>query len=98
MTHDKPASQISAERYQQMVAKRLSARLGRSELSQAEAVAKHYMSHAVIALELWDAVQMERQCGETEMSRQVINRLLGEIKRNHFADLGILLEWRKEDK
>ena len=70
----------------------------RDPIYQAEAIAKHYLSHVVIAKELMALLNLRernRQSSAVDMDSvdQLIQRLVDEIKRNHLYSLGIKLDW-----
>lgn len=60
---------------------------------QAETIAKHYVAHAVLALDLLKMIEARRQSDEPGNLDWAIAYSLEQIKRNHLHDFGIALEW-----
>lgn len=75
--------------------------LGKDEIQQAEAIARHYVAHAQIALQALRLIELRQQY-EQHLGRNPLNstisRLIETIKSNHARDLGIELEWPREPK
>ena len=92
-SHNQTASSI---RYDSMVAERAyeSMRYGSPEY-QAEVIAKHYASHATLALQLLELLKARRYGGATENLDSAIAWTVDQIKRNHRHSFGIELEWPK---
>jgi hypothetical protein len=65
---------------------------------QAEAIAKHYVAHAMVALQILKIIEVQRGALDTNPNiDQVIQLLVNQIKANHRHDLGIALEWPNHD-
>lgn len=61
---------------------------------QAEAIARHYLSHLEIAKQLAHCLR-HAQYDRSTWAMEVIQYELALIKTNHLCDLGIPLEWPK---
>jgi len=85
----------SATRYEQYVARLARENFYRHPESEAERIAVHYVSHAMIAFQLAEAVSMRRQFlyGSKPDLDAMILMLTKQIKTNHLHDFGIKLEW-----
>lgn len=60
---------------------------------QAEVIAKHYVAHANIAMEILKMVECARHTGAYAELDRSIQMLVDEIKNNHWHDFGIELNW-----
>lgn len=95
-----PANEESAvsQRYKQELGNLARHRLAICPDYQAEAIARHYASHATLALELLKPVELRRQSavfhGDDNSLNHTIEMLVGQIKNNHWHDFGIELDWK----
>jgi len=89
---EKTATQIRVEMMQMRQAY---CRLERDFVSQAEAIANHYIAHAQIALELKRVVQHYKELDALASTMSVMQIMVDQIKANHKYDFGIELEWPK---
>lgn len=83
----KSASQINYEQMQMDLAYNM---LAEHPYQQAERIAKHYVAHATIALQILELLKHKGESKDIELCAE---RLVNEIKRNHRHDFGIDLEW-----
>lgn len=66
---------------------------------QAEVIAKHYASHATVALQILKLVECHRSAGSGSnypMIDHTIQMLVDTIKDSHWHDFGIELNWENE--
>lgn len=64
--------------------------------AQAEAIARHYLAHTNLALDLLNIIEVKRLAptgAGTTSSDDAIRYLVDEIKQGHAHDLGIQLDW-----
>ena len=67
--------------------------------AQAEAIARHYLAHTNLALDLLNIIEVKRLAptgAGTTSSDDAIRYLVDEIKEGHARDLGIQLDWPNE--
>lgn len=86
-----PASEI---RYENAAKQLAFARLQQCPESQAEAICKHYVAHAVLALDTLRLIEAARFSEDRTSADYAIKSFVATIKRNHLHDFGIELEWR----
>ncbi len=60
---------------------------------QAETIAKHYTSHATLALNLMQLIDVRRYSEDPQNLDAAIAHCVEIIKNNHWHDFGIELEW-----
>jgi hypothetical protein len=70
------------------------AMLGRYENQRAEVIAMHYFRQAEMAKETLGLIRLSRQNPSATVN-EAIETLVGEITKNHAADLGIELKWEE---
>jgi len=87
----KPKS-ASVVRYEQMRAELARHRFYQNPEQEPEAIARHYVAHAMLALQLLEMIRF-RQYGPDEDLDCMILTLTKQIKENHLHDFGIKLEW-----
>lgn len=93
----------TSARYENEVKRLAKYQLWKHPSSQAEKIAKHYCAHAIIALQLAELLAIKEDSKyNPDFTFQnsldldlMIERLAGDIKRNHAYDFGIDLEWRQ---
>jgi hypothetical protein len=61
--------------------------------AQAEVIAKHYVAHATLALNLLELTRSRRCSDNPQQLDAAIAWHVEEIRRNHRRDFGIELEW-----
>ena len=62
---------------------------------QAETIARHYIAHATLALNLLHLIEARRHSSDPVNLDAAIDHCVQQIKRNHMYDFGIELEWRQ---
>lgn len=91
---EKPQSQI---RYEKHLARLARERFYLNPKSEAVAIAKHYASHAILAMQILEVIN-QLQCipPGTEVGPNVLQFIFENvkiIKQNHLIDFGLKLEW-----
>jgi len=92
MTPDNTETTASQKRYHEQIKQEAYYRLLQQPWSQAEAIAKHYLSHASIAKDILEMVRMRGDQPDARLD-ETINQLTTIITNNHRADFGIELVW-----
>lgn len=87
-----PPSATSA-RYKQELGNIARRRLLNYPDQQAEIIARHYVAHARSAQALLQLVESRKHVLSSPDVDSVIQRLVDEIKNNHWHDFGIELDW-----
>ena len=85
-----PASQVH---YEMALRKIAYYKLSKYPEFQAEAIAKHYVAHAMIALQLLKLTENRRHDESAQDLEYLIKMLVDQIKTNHLHDFGIELDW-----
>jgi hypothetical protein len=78
--------------YEEMQRQRVYHRLAEHPNIQAEAIAAHYMRHAMVARDLLHLIVASSK-SPANSSAHIIDMLVKQIKQGHEADLGLRLEW-----
>lgn len=66
------------------------------KLAQAEAIARHYLAHAMTAGEILKMVEMcsrDRFSDQNPDALDLLDMMVSSIKQDHLHDFGIPLEW-----
>lgn len=82
----------TSERYKQEAGNLARYRLLTYPNHQAETIARHYVAHATMALQLLKMVETRQHNNFPELDSR-IQILVDVIKNNHWHDFGIELEW-----
>ena len=62
--------------------------------AQAEAIARHYIAHAQMALQIVKLLDAKKIIGDPNPAiDEIVEFQVKQIKANHWADFGIALEW-----
>jgi hypothetical protein len=85
-------STATSERYKQELGNIARQRLLKYPDCQAEAIAKHYIAHATVALQILKMLECCQSGAYPEIADSV-QMLVSVIKNNHWQDFGIELEW-----
>lgn len=64
---------------------------------EAEIIARHYVAHATLALEILQLLEMRRYSADSGETA-IVKRCVEFIKRNHKYDFGIPLEWKSNEQ
>lgn len=72
-------------------------RLSRHPEAQADAIAYHYTRLAALAVNLQELVRQQRVFGYSENAAKIIEMITRDIQEAHFKDLGIPLEWKRDE-
>lgn len=93
MNKETSASAIRYEQQRAEIVRRMAIHGG--ERTQAEMIARHYTALATVALELLRLCEMRKRVGSSPESNQIIDYLVDTIKKTHWDDFGIPLEWKE---
>jgi hypothetical protein len=83
----------SAVRYEACMMELARKRLSECPDYQAEAIAKHYASLAIVAMNLLEMLQQRRYGTNPQVLDDLIDYRVEQIKSSHRLDFGIELEW-----
>lgn len=72
-------------------------RLARHPECQAEAIGYHYMRLATLAIHLLELTKIRRLDGPDKDTDAIIGMLMEDIAEAHLKDLGIPLEWKRDE-
>ena len=68
-------------------------KLSRFPSEQAEAIARHYVAHAQISMQIIALVEARRHSASQDSFDAAIDYCVQQIKQNHKYDLNIELKW-----
>lgn len=72
-------------------------RLSQHSHLQAEAISRHYVAHATMAMNIMYLIKLRSPFRSNPELESVIESQIAIIKTNHANDLGVVLDWPEPD-